>query len=87
MNKKGVGIASITIMMLGVFAILIGIVLSPPLKEVVADQRIDLDCNWTNLTLGESGTCIIVDITVPFFIAIVIFGVGLGSIEVATRGK
>ncbi len=86
MNKKGLNIGSITIMMLGVFAMLIGIVLAPPLKEVIDDQRELADCSFANLSLGQSGTCIILDITVPFFIAMVIFGVGLGAIETATRG-
>ena len=87
MNKKGLNISAITIMMLGVFAILIGVVLAPPLKDVIDDQRAKADCNFANLSLGQSGTCIILDVTLPFFIAIVIFGVGLGAIERATRGN
>lgn len=87
MNKKGLNIGVITLIMLGVFAILVGIVLAPPLKDVIDDQRLDMGCNWGNLTLGQAGSCIVVDLILPFFVAMVIFGVGLGVIEMGTRGK
>ncbi len=87
MNKKGLNISVITIMMMGIFAIITGLVLSPSLKEVIDDQRTELGCSFGNLSLGQSANCIVVDLTLPFFVAMVVFGVGLGAIEAGTRGK
>lgn len=73
--------------MLGIFAIITGLVLAPSLKEVIDDQRGELGCAFGNLSLGQSANCIIVDLTLPFFVGMVVFGVGLGAIEIGFKGK
>ena len=87
MNKKGINVSALMLIMLAIFAIVTGVVLSPPLKEIIDDQRLEMECNLDNLSLGQSGSCIIVDLTLPFFVATVIFGVGLGTIELISKGS
>ena len=83
------GFLSIAVLgvMMFVFTFVVATIFVEPLKELIDINRDSehLDCGADNLTTGTAATCVIVDITLPFFIAIVI-GSGAGLITSRRKG-
>lgn len=69
MNKKGQ--ATILGLMLWVFVIIFSIIIIPSLKDLISTARSPsyLDCTNTTISIGQSATCIVVDLYLPYFIA------------------
>lgn len=89
MNRTGQ--AQILLVMLAIFAFVVGVVLAAPIKDLTDDVRGSdhLDCDSEGLSTGVSATCVIVDMYLPFFIGTLFFG-GLALIklkQVVTRKK
>jgi hypothetical protein len=78
-NKKGQ--VMVVGVMLCVLAFLCALIFIPSIKESIDTARGSdyLDCSNTSITTGEAGTCLAVDLFLPFFIGTVIF-VGIGYI-------
>ncbi len=74
-------LAGILGVMMFVFTFIVATIVADPIKEIVDINRDSehLDCGADNLTTGTAATCIVVDLVLPFFIAIVI-GSGAGLI-------
>jgi len=72
MNKKGQ--AALVGMMIFFFIVITALVLIHPLKDLVDEVRApsQLDCGNTSITFGQKSTCLIVDLTVVYFIGVVI---------------
>jgi hypothetical protein len=71
MNKKSqVGILGL---LLWVFVIILSIIMIPPIKELITIARSAdyLDCAATNLSTGIAATCLVIDLYLPYFIAVV----------------
>lgn len=81
MNKKGTTI--LVGIMLGILIIITALAFTPALKEQISNYRTSLGCSNDNLSVGETGTCILVDWLFPGFIGMC-FMVGL-SYLVAKR--
>lgn len=81
MNNKGQ--AGMLMIMLAVFAFVVGVILAAPIKDLTDDARNsdNLDCDADGLSTGVSATCVIVDMYLPFFIGTIIFG-GLALIKI-----
>lgn len=59
-------------LMLMVFLFFAAIVLIDPLKQGIDIARGSLNCGSSNLTVGQSSTCLIVDAYLPYFIGTVL---------------
>ena len=74
-NKRGqvalIGLA------IGVFIFFLGISFIDPIKDVITEARAvdQLDCGNSSITDGAKTTCLIVDLTLPYFI-ITILSIG-----------
>ena len=76
-NKRGQAV--VVGMMVAVMVFIIAVVMIAPIKEVVVSGRADIGCQYTNLTTGERGACILIDLYLPYFFGVVM-AVGLGYI-------
>jgi len=76
MNKRGFSV--FLGLMLFVFIFILANVLIDPMKDFITDSRDgdSLDCTNSSITIGERGTCIVVDLSLPLFVALLIFGAG-----------
>lgn len=82
MNDKGQVV--LYALMLCVILVVLGLALATPLSTVITDVRnttradgtIGLDCNNSSISDFDKGTCEITDLTLPYFIGIII-GVGI----------
>lgn len=74
MNKTGQ--VMIYGIMVFVFTFLVALAVSRPLVEIIGEARdtLHLDCDNVSISTGQRTSCIIVDITLPYFIATVIIG-------------
>ena len=61
-------------LMIFFFVFIVAIILIPPLKEAIGIGRNELGCQYDNLTTGESATCLVIDLYLPYFIAVVLAG-------------
>lgn len=71
-NKKGQTI--VLGLMIAIFVFIVAVVLIPSLKDMVDDARDtnSLDCDNTSISTGQKGTCLIVDLYIPYFIGAVL---------------
>lgn len=63
-----------------VFAFIMAVVLSQPLREQIDIMRDadHLNCTQDNITTGVALTCVAVDLTLPFFLmTVIVAGTGL----------
>jgi hypothetical protein len=73
MNRKGI----MTSIWFGIFIFLVGIVFINFLMPDVSDARIALDCsNAAGISDGNKMVCLLVDVTVPYWIMLVISVMG-----------
>ena len=87
MNKKGQVL--VTGFLIGIFLLITSIILIPPMKEIIQDARsvTKLDCTNTSISTGTSATCLVVDITMPYYISMAIvlgFGTGIAIKKIRT---
>jgi hypothetical protein len=70
-NNKGQ--VSILGLMLWVFVIIFSIIIIPTLKELVTLARspTHLDCANTSISTGTAATCLVVDLYLPYFVAVI----------------
>lgn len=66
MNNKG-QIVVLGIMMF-VFVLVIVMNLIQPLKDTISDSRDRMGCQYDNLTTWQAGTCVVIDITLFYFV-------------------
>lgn len=69
MNKKGTVI--FFALMLAVVFFLLGLALAPALTEVVDESMTRLDCTNSSISSFDKGTCTIMDLNSPLFIAFI----------------
>ena len=71
-NKKGQ--AALVGVMIGIFVFMLAMVFINPIKAVIDTTRAtdQLDCNNASISDGNKMTCLIVDLIMPYFIAVVI---------------
>ena len=74
MNSKG-QLAIFGIMMF-LFTFLFALATIPAMKEVttLARDSQHLDCANTSISTGTAATCLVVDFTMPYFLAVIIIG-------------
>jgi hypothetical protein len=72
MNSKGQ--TAILGLMIGVFVFMMAMVFIDPLKDVISEARgtSQLDCSNSSISDGTKATCLLVDIILPYFIAVVL---------------
>lgn len=80
--NKGGQVIIVTIM-IALCVILLAFALAPALKQFNEDLRaptsdiaVGLDCNNSSISTFDKGTCLIADISFPYFIAFLIFLAG-----------
>jgi len=71
-NKKGQ--AALVGLMIGIAIFMLAMIFIAPLADVITEVRgtSQLDCSNTTISDGEKMTCLVVDLFLPYFIAIVI---------------
>ena len=74
MNKKGQTV--LVGMMVSIVVFIAVVSLIPLLKETVREARgtTGMDCTNASLSTGEKGTCILLDIFMPYFVGVSIAG-------------
>jgi len=79
MNNKGQ--MALVALMMGVFIFMLAMIFIAPLGDVIDETRAadQLDCSNSTISDGHKATCLIVDLIMPYFIAIVL-AVGGGYI-------
>tara|TARA_R100000750_G_scaffold5568_3_gene4256 strand:+ start:568 stop:822 length:255 start_codon:yes stop_codon:yes gene_type:complete len=79
MNKRGQ--TALVGLMVGVMIFVLAMVFIAPLGDVIDETRAvsQLDCSNSTISDGHKATCLIVDLMMPYFIAIVL-AVGGGYI-------
>jgi hypothetical protein len=76
MNNHGQ--AAMVGLMIGVFIFLLGMGFIDPMRDVITEVRASdqLDCDNSSITDGAKMTCLAVDLTLPYFILIVLATAG-----------
>ncbi len=84
MNTKGT--TFFLILMLAVVFFFLGLGIAPALNETVGEARTDADCDNSSISDFEKGGCVIMDLTSPYFIAVIfaLAGAILGGIIIFT---
>ena len=77
MNNKGQAVLWGLMMM--VFLFMFGMTIIDPMKDVITDVRAadQLDCTNSSITDGAKSSCLIIDLTLPYFI-VAVFSVAGG---------
>lgn len=72
MNNRGQ--TFMVALMIGIFVFMMAMVFIDPIADVITEARsaTQLDCSNSSITDGMKSTCLIVDLTLPYFIGIVI---------------
>lgn len=72
MNNKGQ--TAMLGLMIGIFIFMMAMVFIDPIKAVISDARgaDQLNCSSSTISDGDKATCLIVDLILPYFIAVVI---------------
>ena len=72
LNNKGQ--TALIGLMIGVMIFMMAMIFIDPLADVIDETRNNsqLDCSNTSITDGKKATCLIVDLILPYFIAIII---------------
>ena len=80
MRKKGQ--AAIVGLMIGVMIFMLAMIFVQPIGDVINEVRgvTQLDCDNSSISDGHKGTCLIMDLTMPYFIAVVL-AVGGGYVS------
>lgn len=79
-NKKGFGLGIFAGAMTAIIVFIMAVQFITPIKDQIIDARaVDaLDCTNSSISTGNKATCIVVDWTLPYFIALIIAtGAGL----------
>lgn len=60
--------------MIFIFIVIATLIMIDPLKSVLIEVRDSshLDCGNSSISLGTKATCLVVDLTLPYFIGVVI---------------
>lgn len=68
------GQAALVGVMIGIFVFMLAMVFINPIKAVIDDTRAvsKLDCENGSISDGAKMTCLIVDLIMPYFIAVII---------------
>ena len=71
--NKGAQVALISLMV-GIMVFMLAMVFIDPLSDVIEETRnnTQLDCSNSSISDGKKATCLIVDLILPYFIAIII---------------
>jgi len=71
--NKGAQVALISLMV-GVMVFMLAMIFIDPLSDVIEETRnnTQLDCSNSSISDGKKATCLIVDLILPYFIAIII---------------
>jgi len=71
--NKGAQVALISLMV-GIMVFMLAMVFIDPLSDVIDETRnnTQLDCSNSSISDGKKATCLIVDLILPYFIAIII---------------
>lgn len=71
-NKKAQ--AGMVGLMIGIAIFMMAMIFIDPLSDVITEARAasQLDCGNSSISDGQKGTCLIVDLILPYFIAVVI---------------
>lgn len=74
MNKKGQAV--MVGIMIAIMVFIVAVVFIEPLQDVIVLGRdaTHLDCTNTSISTGQKGTCILVDLYLPYFFGACIFG-------------
>lgn len=80
-NKNGAGLGAFAGAMTAIVVFIMAVQFIDPIKDQITDARdvTALDCGNTSISTGNKATCIVVDWTLPYFIAMII-AVGAGMI-------
>ena len=87
MNKNGQTV--VLGLMIAIFIFLASVVLIAPMKDMidVARDSTHLDCDNTSISTGQKGTCLIVDLYLPYFVgAVLAAGIGFIFVRKITTG-
>lgn len=71
MNNRGQ--LAIVGLMIGIMAFLVGMITVGPLGDVMDEQRSasNLDCDNSSISDGSKMACLVLDLTIPYWIAII----------------
>jgi len=60
-------------LMIGIFILMMGLIFIDPIKDVITEVRgtTQLDCSNSTISDGNKMTCLVVDLTLPYFIVVV----------------
>jgi len=87
MNKNGQAV--VLGLMIAIFVFLVAVVLIAPMKDMidVARDSSHLDCDNASISTGQKGTCLVVDLYLPYFIgAVMAAGVGFIFVRKIAQG-
>jgi len=72
MNNKGQ--VALIGLMVGIMIFMMAMIFIDPISDVITETRnnTQLDCSNSSITDGQKATCLIVDLILPYFIAVVI---------------
>jgi len=72
MNNKGQ--VALIGLMVGIMSFMMAMIFIDPISDVITETRnnTQLDCSNSSITDGQKATCLIVDLILPYFIAVVI---------------
>ena len=70
-NKAQVALIGL---MVGIMIFMMAMIFIDPISDVITETRnnTQLDCSNSSITDGKKATCLIVDLILPYFIAVVI---------------
>jgi hypothetical protein len=78
MNRKGQ--TALIALMVGIMVFMMAMIFIAPISDVISETRNEtqLDCSQLNGTIsdGQKATCLIVDLILPYFIAVIIATAG-----------
>ena len=78
MNRKGQ--TALIALMVGIMVFMMAMIFIAPISDVISETRNEtaLDCAQLNGTIsdGQKATCLIVDLILPYFIAVIIATAG-----------
>lgn len=72
MNRRGQ--AAMVGLMIGIMVFFLAMIFIDPIADVITEVRgtDQLDCSNSSISDGHKGTCLIVDLILPYFIAVVL---------------
>ena len=72
--RRKQGQAALVGLMIGIFVFMLAMVFIDPIKDIITEARgtAQLDCSNSTISDGNKMTCLVVDLLLPYFIAVVI---------------